>query len=198
MPFLVNNVIVHGEILDQTINLLGGDRTIPIFGNTLSIGGGGRKFSGSLTEHLHVIFCSAFTDGLSGALKASLRRGFNLNTDLPISFRITNIHLSTAIPAKIETLVPEILPQISQEFGIKNSEAEELANVNTPLPWHKIVPNVRRFRSLKVELINPPAHLKFQPSKNRNHTHCSLILPGFSRETNNFVNSLESICGLSA
>lgn len=154
----------------------------------------GRKFYCSFSKKLYYLFCS-YRGGIARAIRKELQKKQLRKSPIEVSFRPTNVHLSLTTLLPFRECLTTLIPFLEKKFGIENSQAEEETNINTPLSWKTILENVNLFRTVSIRLKNPSVHIKFQPSKKKDSTHCSLILPGFSLAGTRLVEQIEQLCG---
>lgn len=173
---LINNVIIHGEFNTHKLRENSKTEIVNFFGNNLKIISDKKKFTANIRKNINFIF---HENSLHQLLSNVISCALDFSSEIT-HLQISNIHQSTTFPFNTETVKNEIFPTLLLLHGISQIEASEESNVSTPIPLETLENNIKNFICFSIKLTNPPATVKFQASRCRKFTHCTLILNNFS------------------
>lgn len=171
----LNNIIVHGHFSNQ--KSLTEKQELNFFQNNLVIVK--KKFTINITKHINFIF---YENKLESLLEKVLSEGLQSKVRI-VSLKISNIHQSVTLQLNLNQIRNSIIPNLHNDFGIIQVEVSEESNVFTPVSLETLQNNIKNFICFSLKLHRTEANLKFQSSKTKKETHCTLILNNFRTES---------------
>ena len=186
MKVKVNDIIVHGKM--KKLKEIGIRKTVNFYGNNLRIHGA--KFSIHISKNISYIFV---LNKVLLLLKKTIKKEYK-HSKIQLSAYITNIQHSTRFRSKNSDIIEQLIPKINEQFHIDSIEATEEANISMNITLNQLTEGGNNFICFSIKSKETSSHIKFQQSKERSSSHCTLILGNFNQKTQDLIHLIESWC----
>ena len=181
----INNICITGQFQnEQTFEW--GKKNIKLYDNNIVLKR--NCFSITLTKNIRQVLQIK-------NLKKFIRDRIRYETGIPIKkirWKIANIHESLTIRCTPDKVTKQLLPAISERFGIEKTFVTQEQNRPLRTDIRQIIGEQQfPFIAIKIRTLKNKCTLKIQLGKDRQHVQITLILSAFTKETKELVTFLE-------
>lgn len=180
----INQIVCNGKIHFASNNLQWVKKKIDFYSNNISITRYG--FNIHLTRNIRYIF----QNNLRNLLKSEIEQQIQEKI-LSLTVKITNIQHSITLNYNKKTLISSFLTNLDSDFKIDLIQITQEAGVPATQTTLEQLLAVEKISYLCITVKLLKATLKLQLSKDKEHTHSTLILNNYTEDSKSLIDFLK-------